>query len=56
MEYAAILNIGMRSNTDGVNVTAQDGIHPHGRMLAQHHIANNLRGIVHVTTGRNGWR
>ena len=49
----AILHIGTGADADGVDVAAQNGVHPHGGALAQHHVAEDLRGGIDVATGRD---
>jgi hypothetical protein len=51
VEDGAVLYVGVGADADEVDVAAQDGVHPHRRALAEGHVADNLRGRVHVATG-----
>jgi hypothetical protein len=42
VQYSAILHIGVRANTDRVDVTANYGVHPDRRVLAELDIAEHL--------------
>ena len=53
VENGAILHVGVGADADGVDVAAQDGVHPHGRSLAEDHIADQLRGKIDIATGGN---
>src|SRR5277367_3017320 len=55
MQHAAILHIRVRPDADRVYVSAQHRIHPDRRVLAQHHVADNLRRLVDVTGRRKHW-
>ena len=48
VQHAAILYVRMRAYANGVYVAAQYGIHPDAGVLAENHIADNLRRIVDV--------
>jgi len=56
VEDGAVLDIGVGANADGVDVTAQNGVHPHRRALAEHHVAEDLGGGVDVATRWDCWR
>ena len=45
---AAILHIGAGADADGVDVAAQNGVHPDGRALTEDDVAENLRRGVDV--------
>jgi hypothetical protein len=53
VEDGAVLDVGVGANADGVDVTAQDGVHPHRRALAEHDVAEDLGGGVDVATRRD---
>jgi hypothetical protein len=56
MEDGAVLDIGVGADADGVDVTAQDGVHPHRRALTEYDVAEDLGGGVDVATCRDCWR
>ena len=53
VEHGAVLHIGVGAHADGVDVTAQDGIHPHRGVLAEGDVADKLGGEIDVATGGN---
>ena len=51
MQYGAVLHIRVGADADRVDVAAHHRVHPHAGMLAQRHIADNLRrNIKHSRT------
>jgi hypothetical protein len=56
VENGTVLNVGVGADADGIDVAAKDSVHPHGRALAEHDVAENLRGGVDVATGWNDGR
>jgi hypothetical protein len=55
MKNAAILDIAMRADADGVHIATENCVHPDAGMLAENDISDQLRGIVHVAGGGNSW-
>ena len=53
VEHGAVLHVGVGADADGVHVAAQNGVHPHRGMLAEGHVADELRGKINVATGGN---
>jgi hypothetical protein len=53
VEDGAILNVGAGADADGVDIAAQDGVHPDRGALAEHDVADELGGGVDVTARRN---
>src|ERR1051325_6541336 len=53
VHHTVILNVGTITDAYVEHVAAQHGIAPHGSLLAQLHIANNLRTHVDVRAFRN---
>src|SRR3954467_14202953 len=49
----AILDAGILSDLDGVNVSADDGVHPDAGVFANGDVADDLRGVVEVAAGGN---
>jgi hypothetical protein len=49
----AVLDIGVGTDADGVDVTAEDGAHPDRGVLAEGDVAGDLSGDVDVATGRD---
>src|SRR5262249_51209694 len=56
MQHAAILNVRVGADADGVYVAAHHSVHPDARVLTQHDIADDLRRLVDIAGGRDGWR
>jgi hypothetical protein len=48
---AAVLDIGVGADADGVDIAAEDGVHPDGGALAEDDVAEKLRGEIDVATG-----
>src|SRR5260370_39965114 len=48
VEYAAILHVGVGSDADGKDVAPDQSGHPDDRVLANLHVADDLRGLVDV--------
>jgi hypothetical protein len=53
MKNCAILHIRVCADPDGVDVTAEDGVHPNGGVLAKFNVPNDLGRDVDIATGRN---
>ena len=51
VEDGAVLDVGVGADADGVDVAAEDSIHPHGGLLAQGDVADELGGEIDITTG-----
>ena len=51
VEHGAVLHVGVGADADGVDVAAQDGVHPDRGVLAEHDVAEDLGGGVDVATG-----
>ena len=49
VEHAAILHVGVFSNADGKDVTADNGIHPDAGVFANLHVADDLGGLIDIT-------
>src|SRR5581483_3656190 len=49
MQYAAVLDIGIRPNADREYISAHHRIHPHAGIFPEHDVANDLRRFIHVT-------
>jgi hypothetical protein len=45
VQDAAVLDIGVFSNADVVNIAANNGVKPHTGVISDLHIANNLRPV-----------
>jgi hypothetical protein len=45
----------MGADANGVNVAADDGVHPDRCMLAENYITEDLGGLVDVTACGNYW-
>src|SRR6185437_10012812 len=52
VEHGAVLHVALCADADGVHVAAHDGVHPDAGLLAEHDIADDLRGGIDVTRGR----
>ena len=50
MEDAAVLHVGAGTDADGIDVAAQNGIHPDGGALAEDDVAEDLRRDVDIAT------
>src|SRR5260370_17519650 len=48
VEYAAILHVGVGSDADGKDVATDHSVHPDARVLANLHVADDLRVLVDV--------
>ncbi len=48
VEDRAVLNIGVGADLDGVDVAAQDGIHPDGGVFAECDVAEELGGEIDI--------
>src|SRR5262249_20300883 len=53
VQHAAILNVRIRTDADGMHITANNRIHPHAGMFAEDDAADDLGGVVHITRCRN---
>ena len=54
VEDGAVLDIGVGADADGVDIAAQDGVHPDRGVLAEGDIADELGGEIDVGTGGEG--
>src|SRR5205807_7668997 len=54
VEHAAVLDIRVCADADLADISAHDGAHPDGGMLAEHDITDNLRRVVDVAGGGDG--
>ncbi|SPE21381.1 hypothetical protein SBA5_300025 [Candidatus Sulfotelmatomonas gaucii] len=53
MENRAVLHVGAGAYADGIDIAAENGIHPHRGALAEHHIAKDLGREIDIATGRD---
>jgi hypothetical protein len=56
MEHAAVLHVGVGADLDGVNVPAEDGVHPDRGVFAEGDIAEELGGEIDVAAIGNARR
>ena len=56
MEHGAVLHVGVGADADGVDVAADDSVHPDAGVLAEDDIADDLRGEVDVASRGDGRR
>src|SRR5258708_6131450 len=56
VQNAAVLNVGMRADANLVDISADDGVHPHAGVFGENDVADDLRGVIHVTRCGDGWR
>ena len=56
VEHAAILHAAVLADADGIDVTADHGIHPYTGVLADFHVADDLGGLVDIAAIVNAWR
>jgi hypothetical protein len=54
MQHGVVLDICVSAYADGMNIAANHGIHPDTGVFAKYHIANHLRGNIHVASAGNG--
>src|ERR1700722_8502291 len=55
VQNTIVLHVGVSPNAYLMYIAADDRIHPHRSVLAQHHITDNLRRVVDEAGGGNGW-
>jgi hypothetical protein len=53
VEDGAVLDIGVGPDADGVDIAAQDGVHPDGGAVSEGDIADELGGEIDVAGGMN---
>jgi len=53
VQDGAILDVGAGADTDVMDIAADDGVHPHARVVAEDDIADELGGGVDVAGGWN---
>jgi small subunit ribosomal protein S21 len=51
VEDSAVLDVGVGADADGVDVAAQNGVHPDGGVFAQGDVADQLGGEIDVAGG-----
>ena len=51
VQDGAVLNVAALANPDGVNIAAQNSVHPHRGSLAEDDISNNLCADIDIATG-----
>ena len=56
VEDGAVLDVGVGADADGVDVTADDGVHPDAGALAEDDVADNLGGEIDIAGGGDGGR
>src|SRR5277367_5735670 len=55
MQHGAVLDVGICSDPDRVDVAAHHRVHPDTRVLTQGDIANKLRGCIDIAASGNNW-
>ena len=56
VQNAIVLNVGIMSNADLMNIAAQHGIHPDTGMFANGNVSDELGRIVDVASFGKLWR
>jgi hypothetical protein len=51
VEDGVVLDIGVVANADLVDIAAEDGIHPDAGVFADDDVADELGGVIDVSSG-----
>ena len=50
VENGAVLHVGFSSDADGIDVSADDGVHPDAGLFSEHDVADNLCGWIDIAS------